>query len=147
MAPRSVLIAVFDGVQSLDITGPLKVFAGANAWLARPGGPGTACPGAAGPAYQISVAGLGGGPVRTSSGLTLLPDADLRAAPAAHTLLVPGGDGSISANEELTAWLRRHAPAAQRIASVCTGAFLLARAGLLAGRKATTHWAYAGTME
>jgi transcriptional regulator GlxA family with amidase domain len=138
MPPRIVVIVVFDGVQSLDITGPLEVFTGANSHLAEHG---------SGPAYQVVVAGPGGAPVRTSSGLTLVPGTDLRAAPAAHTLVVPGGEGTRSQNEELTAWLRRHAPGARRITSVCTGAFLLARAGLLAGRRVTTHWAYAEALQ
>ncbi len=64
-----------------------------------------------------------------------------------HTLLVPGGAGAMSASGDVAGWLRQHAPAAQRIASVCTGAFLLAQAGLLAGRRATTHWAYAGALK
>jgi transcriptional regulator GlxA family with amidase domain len=138
MASRTVLIVVFDGVQSLDVTGPLEVFAGANSYLADRG--------ERGPAYQIAIAGTGREPVRTSSGLTLVPDTDLRAATAPHTLLVPGGEGSRSGHEEIEAWLRRHGAAAQRITSVCTGAFLLARAGLLAGRRATTHWAYADAL-
>ena len=143
MAPRTVLIVVFDGVQSLDVTGPLEVFAGANAYLADRHGGGAS-------AYEITIAGPGGTPVRTSSGLTLVPDADLRATPAAHTVLVPGGEGTRSGGEaaaEVTAWLRRHGRASRRITSVCTGAFLLARAGLLEGRRATTHWAYADALE
>jgi transcriptional regulator GlxA family with amidase domain len=143
MAPRTVLIAVFDGVQSLDVTGPLEVFAGANAYLTDEDGHG-------GPAYEITIAGPGGTPVRTSSGLTLVPDSDLGAVTNVHTVLVPGGGGSRSgggAAEEVVAWLRRYGPAAQRVTSVCTGAFLLARAGLLDGRRATTHWAYAEALE
>ncbi len=138
MAPRTVLIIVYDGVQSLDVTGPLEVFAGANGYLASRGEDG--------PAYQIAVAGPGREPVRTSSGLTLVPDTDLRAAAAPHTLVVPGGAGARSGHEEIAAWLRQRAPMTQRVTSVCTGAFLLAQAGLLAGR-ATTHWAYAGALE
>jgi transcriptional regulator GlxA family with amidase domain len=140
MPPSAILIVAFDGVQSLDLTGPLEVFTGANAYLAGHGG---------GPAYRIAVATLGAAPVRTSSGLTIVPDTDLRDAPDAHTLLVPGGDGTRSAGpafDELAGWLRRHAPRAQRVTSVCTGAFLLARAGLLAGRRVTTHWAYADAL-
>lgn len=139
MAPHTVLILVLDGVQSLDVTGPLEVFAGANRYLAGRGRDG--------PAYRITVASPGGAAVRTSSGLTLVPDGDLAAAAAPHTLVVPGGDGTRSGNEEVAAWLRRLAPAAQRITSVCTGAFLLARAGLLAGRRVTTHWAYADALQ
>ncbi len=138
----SVLFVAFDGVQSLDLTGPLEVFTGANDYLAGHA--------AGGPAYEIAVATLGAGPVRTSSGLAIVPDADLRDAQAVHTLVVPGGDGARStgsAVEELTGWLRQNAPGARRIASVCTGAFLLARAGLLAGRRVTTHWAYASALE
>lgn len=137
--PRNVLILVFDGVQSLDVTGPLEVFDGANRCLAASGAPG--------PAYRITVASPGGGPVRTSSGLTLVPDRDLATAEAPHTLVVPGGSAARSDNEQVIAWLRRLAPAAQRITSVCTGAFLLAGAGLLAGRRVTTHWAYASALQ
>src|SRR5580693_2651053 len=104
MPPRAILIVAFDGVQSLDLTGPLEVFTGANAYLAGRGG---------GPAYRIAVATLGAAPVRTSSGLTIVPDTDLRDAPDAHTLVVPGGEGTRSAGpavDELAGWLRRHAP-------------------------------------
>jgi transcriptional regulator GlxA family with amidase domain len=139
MAPRTVLILVFDGVQSLDVTGPLEVFDGANRVLAARG--------ADGPAYRITIASPEGAPVRTSSGLTLVPDCGLAAAAAPHTLVVPGGAGARPGSEQVTAWLRRRAPAAQRITSVCTGAFLLAGAGLLAGRHVTTHWAYADALQ
>jgi transcriptional regulator GlxA family with amidase domain len=139
MVPHSVLIVVFDDVQSLDVTGPLEVFSGANRYLAARG--------AEAPAYQITVASLGGAPVRTSSGLTLVPDGDLASAPVPGTLVVPGGEGARSENEEIAAWLRRLAPRAARVTSVCTGAFLLARAGLLAGRRVTTHWAYCDELQ
>ena len=139
MAPHTVLILVFDGVQSLDVTGPLEVFAGANRYLVGRGRDG--------PAYRITVASPGGVPVRTSSGLILVPDGDLAAADAPHTLVVPGGHGARSGNGEVVAWLRRLAPMTQRITSVCTGAFLLAGAGLLAGRRVTTHWAYADALQ
>ena len=91
MPPHSVLILVFDGVQSLDVTGPLEVFDGANRYLAARG--------ADGPAYRITVASPDGAPVRTSSGLTLVPDGGLAAAAAPHTLVVPGGAGALADNE------------------------------------------------
>ncbi|WP_320776787.1 GlxA family transcriptional regulator [Streptomyces sp. CRN 30] len=128
---RTVLVVLFDRVQSLDVTGPVEVFAGAE----------SAVPGS----YAIRTAGLDGAPVRTSSGLTLVPDlalTDLADAPAPHTLLVPGGQGTRRPDPELLDWLREHGPHAQRLVSVCTGAILLAEAGLLDGRRATTHWAY-----
>ncbi|MCL7425954.1 GlxA family transcriptional regulator [Streptomyces sp. YS415] len=128
MAQRTVLLVLFDGVQSLDVTGPLEVFTGAEHQA-----PGT---------YRIRTASLDGGPVRTSSGLTLVPDTSFADAPGPHTLLVPGGQGTRAPDPRLTAWLREHGPRAERLVSVCTGAILLAEAGLLDGRRATTHWAY-----
>ncbi|GAA3923010.1 GlxA family transcriptional regulator [Streptomyces gulbargensis] len=131
MTRRPVLIALFDDVQSLDVTGPLEVFSGAGAAAGDPG------------AYPVTTASLGGGPVRTSSGLRLLPDTGLDEAVAAglpHTLLVPGGNGTRSPDPALIDWLRVHAPRAERLVSVCTGALLLAEAGLLDGHRVTTHW-------
>ncbi|MEU8641507.1 GlxA family transcriptional regulator [Streptomyces sp. NPDC060011] len=125
---RTVLIVLFDGVQSLDVTGPLEVFAGAEAHRAD--------------SYRIRTASLDGAPVRCSSGLVLVPDHPLAEAPAPHTLLVPGGRGTRNPDPLLVDWLRAHGPGAARLVSVCTGAILLAAAGLLDGRRATTHWAY-----
>ncbi|WEH14209.1 GlxA family transcriptional regulator [Streptomyces sp. VNUA24] len=129
---RTVLVVLFDGVQSLDVTGPLEVFAGAE--LHTPG------------TYRIATASLDGTPVRTSSGLTLVPDHAFAGTPAPHTLLVPGGRGTRNPAPEIVAWLRAHGPRATRLVSVCTGAILLAEAGLLDGRRATTHWAYCDTL-
>ncbi|MDW4913338.1 GlxA family transcriptional regulator [Streptomyces californicus] len=123
---RTVLTVLFDGVQSLDVTGPMEVFAGASR--------------ARGVSYGLRTASLDGGPVRTTSGFTLVPDGSLADAPVPHTLLVPGGHGTRGAHPELTAWLREHAPRAERLVSVCTGALLLAEAGLLDGHRVTTHW-------
>jgi transcriptional regulator GlxA family with amidase domain len=136
MQARTVLIPLFDGVQSLDVTGPLEVFDAAADHVAarRPADPG----------YRIVTASLGGGAVRTSSGLRLIPGENLLrlGCEGVDTLVVPGGPSTALACPELISWLRRHAPRARRVASVCTGAFLLAEAGLLAGKRATTHWAY-----
>ncbi|MFJ7175557.1 GlxA family transcriptional regulator [Streptomyces massasporeus] len=128
MAPRTVLAVLFDGLQSLDVTGPLEVFAGAD--LLSPG------------AYRIRTASLDGAPVRTSSGLTLVPDESLAGAKDPDVLLVPGGPGSLRPDPRLVDWVRERGPRAARLVSVCTGAAVLAGAGLLDGRRATTHWAY-----
>lgn len=125
---RSVLIPVFDGVQSLDVTGPLEAFAIAGG-------------------YEIRTASLGGGMVRTTSGLRIMPDGDLREAVGpVDLLLVPGGAGARRRDPGLIRWLRVNASSARRIASVCTGAFLLAEAGLLDGKRVTTHWAQCGRL-
>ena len=145
---RTVLMVLFDQVQSLDVTGPLEVFTGANTWQTQDGD---------GPAYGIRTASLGGETVRTSSGLRITPDGDLREfgvprLPGGHhpadldLLIVPGGAGSRRADPELTGWLRTHGRRANRLVSVCTGAFLLAEAGLLDGRRVTTHWAYCSAL-
>ncbi|KOT92215.1 AraC family transcriptional regulator [Streptomyces sp. NRRL F-5755] len=126
MEQRDVLVVLFDGVQSLDVTGPLEVFT--QAALRMPG------------AYPVRTASLDGAPVRTGSGLMLTPDLALSDAGPPHTLLVPGGRGTREPDARLVDWLRLHAPRARRTVSVCTGAFLLAAAGLLDGRRATTHW-------
>ncbi|MFJ5114379.1 GlxA family transcriptional regulator [Streptomyces sp. NPDC088551] len=131
MTERSVLVVLFDEVQSLDVTGPVEVFNGAGLATGDRG------------AYRIRTASLDGAPVRTSSGLTLVPDLALTDAPDPHTLVVPGGNGTRGPDPLLIAWLREHAPRAGRLVSICTGALLLAAAGVLDGRRATTHWSAA----
>jgi transcriptional regulator GlxA family with amidase domain len=137
----TVLIVLFHGVQSLDVTGPLEVFTGGAEFAADHGG-------GAGTGYEVVTASLGGLPVTASSGLGLVASADLRdvSPERIDTLIVPGGDGTGQPDAELVGWLRQHGQKARRIASVCTGAFLLAAAGLLDGRNATTHWAYADSL-
>ncbi|WP_030751889.1 GlxA family transcriptional regulator [Streptomyces griseus] len=132
MTPRPVLVVLFDGVQSLDVTGPVEVFHAAG-WAS----------GASREPYPIRTASLDGGPVRTGSGLRILPDTSLDEAVAGgppHTLVVPGGEGTRGAAPALVEWLRTHGPGVERLVSVCTGALRLAEAGLLDGHRATTHW-------
>ncbi len=122
-------MVAFADVQALDVTGPTEVLS-----LAERQHPG---------AYKVELVTTSGAPFRTSSGLQLTPDAAVRSCRGPiDTLLVAGGRGvrAAAADEHMISWLRSAAPRSRRVGSVCTGAFLLARAGLLAGRRATTHW-------
>ena len=146
MDPRRIVFAVFDGLQSLDLTGPWEVFAGASAAAASSGRAGDDEKRRA--AYELTAASVGGAPVRSSSGLALAPGAALESIDTLDTLVVVGGTGTrpALADEPLIAEIARLAARAERVASVCTGAFLLAEAGLLDGRRVATHWAWAGRL-
>jgi len=131
---RSIAILVYPGVQALDAVGPLEVFAAANQ---------IALPNLGGAAYDIELVGLGAGTVDTQSGYALVARRSyrqLRRPP--DTLLVAGGIGSrvVRTDRRLQGWLRRMARHVRRLCSVCTGSLVLAEAGLLDGRRATTHW-------
>lgn len=128
---HDVVIVVYDGVQLLDVAGPLDVFDRA----AAEGGAG----------YRVRLASLGGRPVVTSAEAQLGVSADLaRIRKPPDTLMVAGGRGyaAAAADRELVRHVRRLAGGSRRTGSVCTGAFVLAAAGLLDGRRATTHWAF-----
>jgi transcriptional regulator GlxA family with amidase domain len=140
-SPREVVILGYSGVQSLDICGPLEVFAAAQQLIERTD--------RAERGYRISVLSRDGEPFVTSSALTIAAHGSLRKLPPElDTLIVPGGFGWAQAatDETLIQWIRGSALGARRVASVCTGAFLLAEAGLLDGRRATTHWSAAAEL-
>lgn len=136
--PKLVCILTFANAQSLDITGPLEVFALASRQH-QEDHPGSA------PLYAVRVLAPQAGPVTLASGVRLLPDATCATMPeAVDTLLVSGGMGDaldrVRAEPALVVWLRETAGRVRRIGSVCNGALLLAHAGVLDGREATTHW-------
>ena len=132
---RHVVMVAFPGAQILDVTGPLEVFSQATRHLERHV--------RASPAYVTEVVARRAGALTTSSGMRLIADrsiAEVRGR--VDTLLVAGGLGTPAAMRDdlLLAWLRRTAKRVRRMGAVCSGTFVLAEAGLLAGRRATTHW-------
>jgi len=136
--PKVICMLVYADAQSLDISGPLEVFALASRQAQEddPKSP---------PLYHLQVIAKQPGPVTLASGMRLLPDMACADMPdGVDTLLVSGGMGDAldraRADAELVAWLRDVSSRVRRIASVCSGALLLAEAGVLDGREATTHW-------
>lgn len=136
------MMLVYDAAQVLDIAGPLQILSAAIDPLTG------------GPAYEIELVAEEHGSVSTTSGIVLRVDRSMAdVAPselaALDTFMVTGGQGSRTAieNERLLAFVRRAGRTSRRTVSICTGSVILAAAGLLDGRRATTHWAYAPTMK
>ena len=134
-ASRRVEVLTFPDVQMLDVAGPIQAFTAANERAARPRTP---------PPYGIRVIAPEGAQIRATSGLAFATDPLPDPTEPLDTLIVAGGRGVMRAAEDanLVEWLKVRAGAARRTASVCTGAFLLAAAGLLNRRRAVTHWEY-----
>jgi transcriptional regulator GlxA family with amidase domain len=128
---KTVAILALPGVQLLDVSGPLDVFAQANLEVGKE-------------FYALQVVACESGPIRSSSGVRLLPDwVACERDERIDTLLVAGAPNAEHASlaADVLAWLRAVAMRSRRYGSVCTGAFVLAATGLLDGRNITTHWA------
>lgn len=132
--PRRIALVGFDGIQSLDLVGPMEAFAKANTHLHDQAS-----------RYQILLASPEGGEIVSNGGLRIAGVSAIADLPKdLDTIVVAGGseDGLRAAifETDLLSWLHGRVAVTRRIASVCTGAFVLAAAGLLGGRRATTHW-------
>jgi transcriptional regulator GlxA family with amidase domain len=133
LTDRTVVHVAYPGIALLDLVGPAEVFAAANRFAES------------GPRYRLLVASVDGKPITGASGLRLAVDArlsDVRGR--VDTVLIAAGLTYVEAirSDELLAEVRRIADGARRVGSTCVGAFVLAAAGLLNGRTATTHWAF-----
>lgn len=122
-------LLLFPGVEELDAIGPWEM---AALWALQPSGP-----------RECLLIGQSEAPITCAKGLVLLPQASFATAPPLDVLLVPGGLGTRTQvnNPALIGFLRQQAASCRAVLSVCTGAFLLQAAGLLSGKRATTHWA------
>ncbi|MEU4876051.1 GlxA family transcriptional regulator [Streptomyces sp. NPDC021608] len=127
VAPHRVVILVYDGVKLLDVAGPAEVFAEANRLGAD---------------YRIALLSTTGADVASSTGIRVAVDGDPASEPAPDTFVMPGGDiyPRTPVTGALTEAAGDLARRSGRVASVCTGAFVLGAAGLLDGKRATTHW-------
>jgi len=136
-------ILVFDGVAALDLAGPFDVFSRARL---EPGVESRHSEASA--PFDVFTVAKTKDPVTATGGLVLLPRWSFDDAPAIELLLVPGGFGArpLLQDARTIDWIRSTAATARLTASVCTGALLLARAGLLDGRRATTHWGSFGLL-
>ena len=136
-------ILVFDGVAALDVAGPFEVLTRARL---EPGVESRRAEDQA--LFDVFTVARTRDPVTATGGLVLVPRHSFADAPRIDLLLVPGGFGTrpLLQDAETIDWIRRTAASARRTASVCTGALLLARAGLLDGRRATTHWGAFGLL-
>jgi transcriptional regulator GlxA family with amidase domain len=132
---RVVEVLAFPSVQLLDVTGPLQVFASANDHIEQAGGT---------PPYLLRVVAKGERTIAATAGVGISTEPLSRKGAPLDTLVIAGGRGvdAAAGDAALVDWVRQRAKKARRIASVCTGAFLLGASGALDGRRAVTHWSY-----
>jgi transcriptional regulator GlxA family with amidase domain len=131
---RTIGIFVFNDVELLDLAGPYEVFTCASRVHAR-SNTGAEMP------FSVITIGQSAAPVRARAGLGVLPDTSFAKHPPIDVLIVPGGVVTAELDKpEVIEWITNNAPSSELVTSVCTGAFLLAKAGLLNGKRATTHW-------
>lgn len=135
-ATRRIAVLVLEGSEAIDVVGPFEIFAAATRLLAqlRPDDP---------PAYAIDIVAARRGPLRAASGLALCADRATRDPISDIDTLVVTGSLDFDTRTIPAAtlrWVKRQADRSRRVVSICTGAFVLAEAGLLDGRRATTHW-------
>jgi transcriptional regulator GlxA family with amidase domain len=141
MLCKRVGILLFPDVEVLDFCGPFEVFSVTRLDESRRREDRSP--------FEVVLVAASLEPVKATGGLRVLPDYDLETCPPLDLLVVPGGWGtrSLVNDERVVRWIREQATPAELTASVCTGSFLLAQAGLLEGRRATTHWQSLDRME
>jgi transcriptional regulator GlxA family with amidase domain len=140
----NVGILIFDGVEVLDFAGPFEVFSrtrltpGVDSRRSEESAP-----------FRVFTVARTRDPIAATGGLAVVPAHGFAETPRIDLLLVPGGFGtrSLLNDEETLDWIRKTADAARQVTAVCTGSLLLAKAGLLEGRRATTHWAALDLLE
>jgi transcriptional regulator GlxA family with amidase domain len=134
MERQRVGIVIYPEVEVLDFCGPYEVFSATRLDEARRREEPSP--------FEVFLVAEGREPVVATGGMRVLPDHDFASCPPLRILVVPGGWGSREQvhNERLLGWLRQRATTVETLTSVCTGSFLLGQAGLLTGRRATTHW-------
>jgi transcriptional regulator GlxA family with amidase domain len=139
----SVGVLIFDGVEILDFAGPFEVFSRTRL---TPGPESRRTEDSA--PFRVFTVAKSRAPIVATGGLTVTPQYGFEDAPPIDLLVVPGGFGTRALLQDLPTidWIRRTAATARRVTSVCTGSLLLAKSGLLAGRRATTHWAALDTL-